>query len=415
MTSNALYVTDDARIVSLGAANITLTGTTSDPASSDIAINTGSNILGNAAMTGNITLNANTVSLANLSALTQNTILIKPRTASTAINLGGAPVGVGQLNLGDAALALLHADNDANGIGSLIVGDVVAGIGPISVNPSAVWNSNVTLQSNTGGITFAAGAHNFGAHGLSVMTGGPISVNGAITAGTDMLQTTGFTSDITLGVAGSVAASAAGDAIILASGRDFIDNNAAATSLSAPAGRWLVYSGSPSTDVFGGLVPVFQTYGCTYGGACPPLLAGHGALFRLSLPSGGGAGPVVPTTPSPAAPGPPTVTVRPPVTPDDGTISPSGNAVPPAIAAVSLERATLSQTTSLSNVDAVEVLDAPTLDGLSVETDLTIAEDDRNPEADSTAETISQPIHATHNAHNLISFTKAMQKLLDMR
>ena len=413
-----LYNASGISVTGMGNLNLTGIGNGASDIAANFYIASAVNTLGNAGMTGNITINADSLDLTSLAALTQNNIVVKPRTPGTQINLGTGAVNAG-LQLDNTELATLHADNDANNIGSLIIGDAVAGSGPVTATPYAGWNSNVTLQSATGSITFAAGAHNFGAHGLSVVTGGPIAVNGAITAGTDLLQTTGFGNDITLGGAGSIAASAAGNSLILASGRDFIDNNPGAASLSTPAGRWLVYSGSPSTDVFGGLVPVFQTYGCTYGGACPPLLAGHGALFRLALPSSGGNPP--PLTPAPPFAGsnvpsvtPPPVIPAPPAPP--GGTGGFGDAEQPAApAAISLERATLSQTTALSNVATLEGQEAPTLDSPSAEADLAITTNVRNPEADSTAETISQSIHETRAAHNLISFTPEMLKILALR
>ena len=75
-----------------------------------------------------------------------------------------------------------------------------------------------------------------------------LATNGLTTTGTSTLQTTGA-NDITLALTtGQIISAAAGDAVVLASGRDFI-NNFGATAISlthAGSKRFLVYSTDPT-------------------------------------------------------------------------------------------------------------------------------------------------------------------------
>jgi hypothetical protein len=69
------------------------------------------------------------------------------------------------------------------------------------------------------------------------------------------------TGDVTL--AGGIAASGTGNAIVIAAGQDFI--NSGNHLLSASNGRWLVYSQSPATIVKGGLASDFRRYSNSVG------------------------------------------------------------------------------------------------------------------------------------------------------
>ncbi|PIT01956.1 hypothetical protein TSA1_15125 [Bradyrhizobium nitroreducens] len=77
---------------------------------------------------------------------------------------------------------------------------------------------------------------------VSLNVGSPVTANGGVS-----IQTAG-----TLTIGNTIASSASGNAIVLVAGSKFI-NNAGASALSAPNGRWLVYSSSPSSDTFGSL------------------------------------------------------------------------------------------------------------------------------------------------------------------
>ncbi len=145
---------------------------------------------------------------------------------------------------------------------------------------------NVTLAAGTG-ISNGAGAaviiRGAGAVALSNANGGwvgvdagaaPVTVQAAGIASTSThIVTTG---DITL--QGSISATAAGDAILLA-GRNFI-NNAGANGLSVTSGgRYVVWSQTPSADVFGGLVSGNLALWNTAYDAASPTVADAGSRF----------------------------------------------------------------------------------------------------------------------------------------
>ena len=87
-------------------------------------------------------------------------------------------------------------------------------------------------------------------------------------------------------LAGAVSAAAAGDAIVL-SGSRFV-NNAGASALSAPNGRWLVWSSNASPfagatpDTRNGLAYDFKQYAATYGVTPVAQSTGNGFLYSLA-------------------------------------------------------------------------------------------------------------------------------------
>lgn len=260
--------------------------------------NAGNRIGTSGTTTGNITITADRMNVGANNIYTSGDITLKALTAGRAFNIAG---GSGGLDIGTALL------NGLNG-GNVIIGDAASGL--ITVNPYASWasraSSGVSFLSGTGGISFAAGgAHDFGTRSLTATTAGPLAVNDAIIAGTALLHTTGATSDITFGAAGGITASGSGDPLILSAGRNFINNRGAA-ALSAPSGRWLVYSTDPTQDTNGGLVADFTRNGCAYPG-CTGFTPGlNGFLYRVAgLQTGsGGTTPIPPATP-PVQPVPP--------------------------------------------------------------------------------------------------------------
>ena len=225
---------------------------------------------------------------------TAGRVTLASHTPAKTIGVAGGP--------GDVQLPAFLLDGI--GAGNITIGDATSGL--ITVNPYGSWasraSSGVSFLSGPGGITFTPGAHDFGTRSLTATTSGPLTVNGAITAGNALLQTTGASSDITIGAAGSITTSGTGDAITLASARNFI-NNGGAGALSAPAGRWLVYSGSPAASANGGLIADFARYGCDYG-ACTGFTPGLDGFLYREIIGGSSGGGMAPTSPA-AAPTPP--------------------------------------------------------------------------------------------------------------
>lgn len=145
----------------------------------------------------------------------------------------------------------------------------------------------------SGGIVAGKGDFQF-ANGFNY-TAGAMSATGAvdITDTSTLLRlpampsitrlTARTTGDLLL--TGDLTANGNGNALILATDRRF--DNSAEASLSAPNGRWLVYSDSPVTNTLGGLTAHFKHYGCTYNMLCNDAFnvlttAGNGLLYRIT-------------------------------------------------------------------------------------------------------------------------------------
>ena len=247
-----IYFYSGSDINMTGAGDISLTSL-----SNNILFHTGGMDIGGPATRGDITITANgiTYPVGTLNIQTSGTVNFKPHTSGRLINVAG---GSGGLDIAGGVLDTINA-------GTITIGDATSGL--ITVNPYGSWasraSSGVSFVSGSGGVTFATGAHDFGTRSLTATTAGAINVNGALTVGSAVLRTTGATSDITIGATGGITASGAGDALTLASGRNFINNRGAA-ALSTPAARWLVYSGNPGTNATGGLIADFSRYACEY-------------------------------------------------------------------------------------------------------------------------------------------------------
>ncbi|MEI7868582.1 MAG: MBG domain-containing protein, partial [Candidatus Methylumidiphilus sp.] len=131
------------------------------------------------------------------------------------------------------------------------------------------------LAGNTGSVNLVNNAAlTVGSVNASSDPPSHLATNGLTTTGTSTLQTTGA-NDITLALTtGQIISNAAGDAVVLASGRDFI-NNFGATAIrltNAGSKRFLVYSTDPTNpgQKINGLNYQFKQYNAPYGGTTPP-------------------------------------------------------------------------------------------------------------------------------------------------
>ena len=174
-------------------AGVTSTSGNIDIAASGSAVNdvesnrwTTPSVINIESASGNVTLTADLLALDKFSAIRGgNRLLLKPKTASAGIGLGG---GTGAFNLDDAELAIL-------GGGNLVIGNSAAGTGDIDVDSwdlsSATYN--VELYGNDidlGGLTLGSG--NFTAHAMdnAAVDLGSLTVSAATTksvAGTSTL------------------------------------------------------------------------------------------------------------------------------------------------------------------------------------------------------------------------------------
>ncbi|WP_431095962.1 MBG domain-containing protein [Polaromonas aquatica] len=119
-------------------------------------------------------------------------------------------------------------------------------------------NAVTTLAGNTGNVDYSqAGA----------LTIGTVNTAGLTASGKVLVRATGAAGDITLNNA-VTSGSAASDSLVLAAGRNFI-NNAGATPLNPGAGRFLVYSTDPTANTMGGITSTGNAFSRTYAANAP--------------------------------------------------------------------------------------------------------------------------------------------------
>ncbi len=119
-------------------------------------------------------------------------------------------------------------------------------------------NAVATLAGNTGNVDYSqAGA-------LAI---GTVNTAGLATSGKVLVRATGGAGDITLNNT-VTSGSAANDSLVLAAGRNFI-NNAGTTPLNPGAGRFLVYSTDPTANTFGGFASTGNAFSRTYAANAP--------------------------------------------------------------------------------------------------------------------------------------------------
>ncbi|MGI4938615.1 MAG: filamentous hemagglutinin N-terminal domain-containing protein [Janthinobacterium lividum] len=235
-----------------GAGGLGLTGTTSNPASagiifsSDSALNTSASMIlsgSNSAAAG-----AGILIPASATLVTSGTLTMTDgvgSAASDAIRVAGvATVTSGSLTIAPAS---------SNGI-AITAGARVQSTGAgnllLAARGAGSLRNDGTLAQTTG----ASGSLTLSTENGALINAGTISASATAKAVT--LKTSGA-ADIVLAAGSVLSSSADGDAIILASGRNFLNAAGAAAIVLTPqdghSSRWLIYSGSPASDVFGQL------------------------------------------------------------------------------------------------------------------------------------------------------------------
>lgn len=142
--------------------------------------------------------------------------------------------------------------------------------------------SNLTsgqLQvTGSAGVTLSG---NVNARGVTVSAGGAVTVSGAVSAPSVNMSANG--GDLTIGAAGSVSGT---NGVTLGTTGNFI-NNRGVNGVQSSAGRWLIYSTSPTTDTVGSLAFDFIQYAASYptngaGATSPAQGSGNGLLYSLT-------------------------------------------------------------------------------------------------------------------------------------
>jgi len=142
--NHGVIVQNAGSVSSTGSAGVAITG--SATTGNDIELNTSGDI-GGGTTTGDITLTADTVVLAGaVNVQSSGALLITPRTASTAINLGTGATDAG-LQLDDKELALL-----ADGFSSITIGDATSGTGTVNLD-NATFVDDVTIVGGSIAVT----------------------------------------------------------------------------------------------------------------------------------------------------------------------------------------------------------------------------------------------------------------------
>ncbi len=200
-----------------------------------------------------------------------------------AVGGGGLTLAAGANLEIDSTAATLNLDRELNAGGGILVLNSAG-----TVTQSAAFSAaGLELLGTTGNFVLDAAANNVAAvagntGSVRLQNDGSLTVgtvgasDGLTAAGAVRLIAAGADADITLDRA--VTSGAAGDSVVLASGRNFV-NNAGAGGINA-AGRWLVYSSDPQSDARGGLAYGFKQYDARYGD--PVLGSGNGFLYAVA-------------------------------------------------------------------------------------------------------------------------------------
>jgi filamentous hemagglutinin family protein len=216
-----------------GSATVSLSG-----------LGTGALSLGAGTVAGNIVVlgNATSATLGNV-------------TASNSLQLNNISGAVGQ----QAATSIdtIGLSGNTNS-GALNLGATANKIG--NVNTLSTSGGGISLVDSTGDLAIV-GAVSGGGGGVSIKSAGNINQSQPVSS------------------------TAAGDAIVLVAGGNYI-NTSGASALTAGSGRWLVYSTSPAGNTFGGLVSGNNAvYNATIGLNAPNTIAAGNRYVFSQQPS----------------------------------------------------------------------------------------------------------------------------------
>ncbi len=172
-----------------------------------------------------------------------------------------------------SAITLTNATNDFGGIATFIGGTVQ--VTDLTALTAVLSTTGVATLNAATALTVSGAAQGVIANAGTTMTVAAAGLNGG--AGAVQLLSPG---NLTLD--GAVSSTAAGNAVTLVTTAGNFTNNAGAAAVSAPAGRLLIYSGSPLLDSKGGLSAPNTRYGAPFDPAFANIpFAGSGFLYRI--------------------------------------------------------------------------------------------------------------------------------------
>ncbi len=168
----------------------------------------------------------------------------------------------GSLQNLDLNAGALNVRTDATALSSLasVLAGVAGGTAP----------TDLVFSTPGGVLTPKAGTS------VSIAASGAFDVDQALVVPNALLLTAA--GGLTIGSTGALSSSR-GNATLV--GSSFV-NNAGAAAVSAPDGRWLIYSGDPANDNRGGLAYDFKQYGATYGATAVAQATGNGVLYSVA-------------------------------------------------------------------------------------------------------------------------------------
>ncbi|MDN3543036.1 YDG domain-containing protein [Kinneretia asaccharophila] len=191
----------------------------------------------------------------------------------------------------------LHISSEQGG---LMLNNAVQATGTLSLNDKAgvgisgsgrITAAKLALRS-TGNAVLSASNHQVGeiaasvaqlklSNETSLTVGTADGLNGVSASDSVDLRALGANSDLILNQAVSAGnSSAAGTPLLLQAGRNFVNNAGASALTAGGAGRWLVYSTTPTADTRGGLSSAFKQYDATPSSSV--LGTGHGFLYTVA-------------------------------------------------------------------------------------------------------------------------------------
>jgi filamentous hemagglutinin family protein len=230
---------------------------------------------------GGSTIGITSASIAGLLSTPQNVTLQASNDitvgSSILVNNGSGNGGILTLQAGRSIFLNAAIDTDDADLNVFANENLATGVVNTQRDAGAAvisMGANGSINAGTGNVTFRIDAGT----GKTNLTAGDMTLRN-ITANTfRALSGTELGNIIANGV---ITASAAGDAILLDAGANFI-NNYGAGALSTPAGRWLIYGDHTNYTTLNGLVTDFSSYKCSYGGSCLITIpgTGNGALYQ---------------------------------------------------------------------------------------------------------------------------------------